>query len=64
MDAKTSHTDLMRGRKDKQEDIRVYGEDFVNKYPYKAQNGARYNVVSLEKMFDALKSQAEQRGIK
>ena len=64
MDAKTSHTDLMRGRKEKQEDIRVYGEDFVSKYPYKAQNGARYNVVPLEKMFGTLKAQAEQRGIK
>ena len=64
MDAKTSHTDLMRGQKDKQEDIRMYGEDFVNKYPYKAQNGARYNLVSPEKMFGILKAQAEQRGIK
>lgn len=50
--------DLQRGEKDRESDIKKYGERFVNRYKFKNKNGVRYNIVSANDMFDELKRQA------
>lgn len=54
--------DLERGEKDREADIKKYGEQFVNRYRFKSAEGVRYNVVSADEMFKELKQQAQQRG--
>ncbi|MFQ6744556.1 MAG: hypothetical protein ACLRFN_01075 [Alphaproteobacteria bacterium] len=63
-DLKQQQEDFNRGRKDRQRDIEIYGEDYVNRYPYKRDDGVRYNVMTADEMFELLKKQAEMRGIK
>lgn len=59
LDLKQLQEDFNRGLKDRQLDIEADGEDYVNRYPYKGANGVRYNVITSEQMFEALKKQAE-----
>lgn len=63
-DTKQLQEDFNRGLKDRQRDIETYGEDYVNRFPYKDANGVRYNVITADEMFELLKKQAEMRGIK
>ena len=56
--------DLERGEKDRESDIKIYGEQYVNHYKFKCADGWRYNVVMPDEMFDLLKKQAIKRGVK
>lgn len=62
--SKQLQEDFNRGLKDRQRDIKACGEDYVNRYPYKKDDGVRYNVMTADEMFELLKKQAEMRGIK
>lgn len=50
--------DLERGKKDREKDIKEYGENFVNHYKFKDENGVRYNICTMDDMFDQLKQQS------
>lgn len=47
--------DFDRGQKDRTADIKKFGKDFVDHYKFKDKKGVRYNVCSLDTMFDQLK---------
>ncbi len=47
--------DLERGKKDREKDIKEYGENFVNHYKFKDKKGVRYNICTTDDMFDQLK---------
>ena len=47
--------DFDRGQKDRAADIKKFGKDFVDHYKFKDKKGVRYNVCSLDAMFDQLK---------
>lgn len=42
--------DLERGDKDREADIKIFGEDFVNHYKFKTATGVRYNICSVDDM--------------
>lgn len=64
MDSKQQYLeDLERGKKDREKDIKEYGEKFVNHYKFKDENGVRYNIIGIDKMFEQLKTQAQKRGL-
>ena len=42
--------DLERGEKDREADIKIFGENFVNHYKFKTAKGVRYNVCSIDEM--------------
>ena len=44
--------DFERGVEDRADDIRIFGEDFVNHYKFKTANGVRYNICSVDDMFN------------
>jgi hypothetical protein len=47
--------DFERGEKDREADIKTFGEQFVNHYKFKDVNGVRYNVCTIDDMFNILK---------
>ena len=44
--------DFNRGLKDRVADIEKFGEQFVNHYRFKTADGVRYNVCTVDDMFN------------
>jgi hypothetical protein len=44
--------DLERGEKDREADIKTFGEQFVNHYKLKTKNGVRYNLCDIKDVMD------------
>lgn len=42
--------DLDRGEKDRAADIKIFGENFINRYRFKSATGVRYSVCSFDDM--------------
>ena len=47
--------DFDRGQKDRAADIKKFGKDFMDHYKFKDKRGVRYNICSLDEMFEQLK---------
>lgn len=47
--------DFDRGQKDRAADIKKFGKGFVDHYKFKDERGVRYNVCSVDEMFEQLK---------
>lgn len=48
--------DFDRGQKDREADIKIFGEEFVNHYKFKTANGVRYNVCGIDDMINYYKN--------